>query len=438
MSEEMSNGPDNSSLWPVNESPHTVGENYVVSWPDRTLHPAAIIQTRYKDSLGKFEHYVHYTGANRRLDEWVTKERIERVDDSQFSLTNARVGEVSGNGVNHLKNVSKLLKPEDSFENSDRKITRHQKRMHVEMNHLEENNGFDSHGPDSEHDALPQIKLIKCIEFGRYEIDTWYYSPYPEIPGEAREDKLFVCEYCFKYTSTESTFRLHQTQCTRFQPPGQEIYRKGALSLYEVDGKEEKLYCQCLCLLAKLFLDHKTLYFSVEPFRFYILTEVDHEGAHFVGYFSKEKESSENYNVACIMTLPPFQRKGYGKFLIQFSYELSKRECQIGTPEKPLSDLGKVSYKSYWTWILLNIMKGEERLTIKDLSHRTSIQQEDIIQTLMALKMVKYWKGQHVICISPKNVLEYVATCGLSEPRIQVDPAAIRWDPPKKPSKKCA
>ena len=48
-----------------------------------------------------------------------------------------------------------------------------------------------------------------------------------------------------------------------------------------------QIYCQNLCLLAKLFLDHKTLYFDVEPFLFYILTEVDRHGCHLVGYFSK-------------------------------------------------------------------------------------------------------------------------------------------------------
>jgi histone acetyltransferase MYST1 len=71
-------------------------------------------------------------------------------------------------------------------------------------------------------------------------------------------------------------------------------------------------------------------------------------------------------------------------------------------------------------------------------SLRTSIHQQDIITTLTDLKMVKYWKGQHVICISPKTVMEYVTTCGLSEPKILVDGSAIRWDPPRRPSKKNA
>ena len=33
-------------------------------------------------------------------------------------------------------------------------------------------------------------------------------------------------------------------------------------------------------------------------------------GSHIVGYFSKEKESPDGNNVACILTLPPYQRKG--------------------------------------------------------------------------------------------------------------------------------
>lgn len=54
-----------------------------------------------------------------------------------------------------------------------------------------------------------------------------------------------------------------------------------------MDGKRFKIFCQNLCLLAKFFLDHKTLYYDVEPFLFYIMTTQDEDGCHIVGYFSK-------------------------------------------------------------------------------------------------------------------------------------------------------
>jgi histone acetyltransferase MYST1 len=46
-----------------------------------------------------------------------------------------------------------------------------------------------------------------------------------------------------------------------------------------------------------------------DPFLFYVLCETDAQGHHVVGYFSKEKHSGENYNLACILTFPPHQRK---------------------------------------------------------------------------------------------------------------------------------
>jgi hypothetical protein len=52
--------------------------------------------------------------------------------------------------------------------------------------------------------------------------------------------------------------------------------------MFEIDGKKEKTYCQHLCYLAKLFLDHKTLYYDVDLFLFYVLCEVDQRGAHIV------------------------------------------------------------------------------------------------------------------------------------------------------------
>ena len=54
-----------------------------------------------------------------------------------------------------------------------------------------------------------------------------------------------------------------------------------------MDGEKHKVYCQSLCLMAKLFLENKTLYFAVEPFLFYVMTEFDSRGCHMIGYFSK-------------------------------------------------------------------------------------------------------------------------------------------------------
>lgn len=39
-------------------------------------------------------------------------------------------------------------------------------------------------------------------------------------------------------------------------------------------------------------------------------------------FFQQEKHCQQKYNVSCIMILPQYQRKGYGRFLIDFSKEL--------------------------------------------------------------------------------------------------------------------
>lgn len=78
-----------------------------------------------------------------------------------------------------------------------------------------------------------------------------------------------------------------QAKCELTHPPGEEIYRKDKISFFEVDGRVNRTYAKHLCLLAKLFLDHKTLYYDTDPFLFYVMTETKENGDHVVGYFSK-------------------------------------------------------------------------------------------------------------------------------------------------------
>lgn len=48
---------------------------------------------------------------------------------------------------------------------------------------------------------------IKKIVIGRYEMDTWYSSPYPE--EYSRLPKLYLCEFCLKYMKTSTISRRH-------------------------------------------------------------------------------------------------------------------------------------------------------------------------------------------------------------------------------------
>lgn len=85
-----------------------------------------------------------------------------------------------------------------------------------------------------------------------------YFSPFPKefLPG-GHIDRLYLCEHSLRFFAHKSELRRFQARGIDPHPPGNEIYRKDGLAMFEVDGAEAKEYCQNLCYLAKLFLDHK-------------------------------------------------------------------------------------------------------------------------------------------------------------------------------------
>ncbi|KXT11688.1 hypothetical protein AC579_6481 [Pseudocercospora musae] len=342
--------------------------------------------------------------------------------------------------------------------------------------------------PPARSKQAGQASKIKCINFGQYEIDTWHAAPYPE--EYSRNKHLYICEFCLKYMSSDYVAWRHKLKCSAKHPPGDEIYRdtiinpetnqETTLSFFEVDGRRNPLYCQNLCLLAKLFLGSKTLYYDVEPFLFYIMTENDEFGCHFVGYFSKEKRgcgppappieprtsfdenahssgSSESQqqlegtaqdpalvnpgnNVSCILVLPVHMRRGFGRVLIEFSYLLTKVEGRTGSPEKPLSDMGLVSYRSYWRTVLCKLFlqyrdreaeSGDvKQLTIVQIAKETGMTPDDIIATLEALRALVRdpRSGTYALRLDYDYMKEY-ADKHEKKATIKINPDRLCWTP---------
>uniref|UniRef100_A0A3B3WWM3 Histone acetyltransferase KAT5 n=1 Tax=Poecilia mexicana TaxID=48701 RepID=A0A3B3WWM3_9TELE len=403
-----------------------------------------------KEVSGRKLYYVHYIDFNKRLDEWVTTDRLD-MKKLQFPKKEAKTP--TKNGLSGSRPSSPEREVVSPFfplppqNGTARRLIPAQpgRKRKANCGVPDEDSQDSSDGipsaprmtgslvSDRSHDDIvTRMKNIECIELGRHRLKPWYFSPYPQelttLPI------LYLCEFCLKYLKSLKCLQRHLTKCNLRHPPGNEIYRKGTISFFEIDGRKNKNYSQNLCLLAKCFLDHKTLYYDTDPFLFYVMTEYDSKGFHIVGYFSKEKESTEDYNVACILTLPPYQRRGYGKLLIEFSYELSKVEGKTGTPEKPLSDLGLLSYRSYWSQTILEILmdlkpeNGERpQITINEISEITSIKKEDVISTLQYLNLINYYKGQYILTLSEDIVDGHEKA--MQKRHLRIDPKCLHFTP---------
>ncbi|KAL1990644.1 hypothetical protein VTN49DRAFT_6483 [Thermomyces lanuginosus] len=265
----------------------------------------------------------------------------------------------------------------------------------------------------------PTDRGVKHVVLGNLRFQTWYPSIYPEELVSKDTDELYVCQWCFRYTCEARDYSTHVRGCGfKSAPPGgTKVYEHGGYVVWEVDGESQKLYAQNLSLFSKLFLDHKSVFFDVTSFLYYILTFTDPQAPgdlHVLGYFSKEKLSWDANNLACILIFPPYQHKQLGKLLMGVSYKLSGWECQggvIGGPEKPLSDMGRRSYTRFWEervarYLLHGQRPGtsveptdpkaakkhrpeEQQMTVRDIGLATGMLAEDVITALKSMGVVE-------------------------------------------------
>ncbi|CAL8090523.1 unnamed protein product [Calicophoron daubneyi] len=292
----------------------------------------------------------------------------------------------------------------------------------------------------TEHTGSALYQRIRSVIFGDWQIEPLYRSQYQS--DIACLPTIYVCQYCLTPMRHEVAYSRHQLRCTWRFPPGDEIYRKENISFFEVDGERHPEYCQKLCLLTKLFLKHKTVYEldQVPSFLFYILTESNSEGFHIIGYFSKQKpddthdtgSNSVAYNnLSCILTLPQYQCHGYGRMLIELSYILSMLENRIGSPERPLSDLGLIIYRKYWRWEILTYLSHyqEKSIDIRTMSQELGIAIPDIVSTLLDMNMLAYFRTQYYIVNNKVEVDQLLFAMKPPDESKRIDKLCLHWTP---------
>lgn len=332
---------------------------------------------------------------------------------------------------------------------------------------------------------------IDKVVLGNLLFDTWYFSPYPEnvlfgsdhhysktsSNGEHRNghhekpiapiiSKLHVCPYCFKYSISPVDYVSHLQMHVKENEAGPDhwwpvprtalkVYDWGGYTVWDIDGEQEKLYCQNLSLFAKLFLEQKSVFFDTAGFHYFVLTysptpdpstpnaaktrgrRRTSSGTNrdfglktqVMGFFSKENLSWDANNLACILIFPPYQHRNLGQLLMAVSYKLSGWEWEdsiIGGPEKPLSTLGRKSYLRFWSeriarffmsqsadaegqTLFGNVSKkritfAKEEMTVKEIGDRTGVLPEDVIAALNEMgvcdALPRKWKkksGDHQV-----------------------------------------
>lgn len=380
---------------------HWVEAKIISAAPRRSPGYPSSSLLEYPAVLGpdSFRYYVHYLESNRRMDEWIDDPARIRKTDKTVDRHNQEKKGLQDRGEAH----------HDSSE--DEKLTP-QKRI--------------------EHEEATRIKTVNQIVFGKYRAPTWFFSPLP--PKYHGHEVLYFCEYCLGFFLKEEEQVRHMLVCTLVSPPGDMIYSDSEnRAIWEVEYFKNQTYIENLGYLAKMYLDHKLLEKTLDLFNFYVLTEWDDTGHHFIGYFSKNREWHANsYNLSCILVLPFFQKKGYGKFLINFSYELAIIEGQIGTPERPLSDFGRQAYHSFWLQRIIEhiwTLNEQQRanLSVAAISKATFIMEADIHFVLDKVKVLKKVGEQYYLCLSNELMNRLYKESGQRVERI--DLLWLHWVP---------
>ncbi|KAL2888146.1 Histone acetyltransferase mst2 [Ceratocystis lukuohia] len=123
---------------------------------------------------------------------------------------------------------------------------------------------------------------------------------------------------------------------------------------------------------------------------------------------------------------------------IYFSYLLTRVERKTGSPEKPLSDMGLVSYRSYWRLVLCRFfleyrepdLKLKSGLSIRQISDQTGLTPDDVVSALEGLRcLVRDPESQlYALRVDLNYCRSYVAQWEAKK-YVKLKPSALVWTP---------
>ncbi|KAG9040352.1 hypothetical protein FS837_000761, partial [Tulasnella sp. UAMH 9824] len=297
------------------------------------------------------EAYVHYVNTDKRLDEWVSEDRIHKLPKSEADAPSGSHGESQINGTRSIIGKRRRSRsPPGSTSRSTRgpidmsatqtsaPARSSSPPPHRSHDHLQSTKEQDLEAA-MEHRRITAKRNFDKVIFGGWEMKTWYYSPYP-VADDAEAPPLSSSSHPpasgRKWREKERGGSAEEgldspAPGPPTAPPQRAHGRTAELLAASGAGRPggsmdqaklwvcdrcfkymregipwelHTLFCQNLALFGKLFIDVKTIFFDCDN-----------------------------------------------------CYELSRRAGKLGTPARPLSDLGLRGYLSYWVATLVRFFR---------------------------------------------------------------------------------
>uniref|UniRef100_A0A0K0F6S5 histone acetyltransferase n=1 Tax=Strongyloides venezuelensis TaxID=75913 RepID=A0A0K0F6S5_STRVS len=258
----------------------------------------------------------------------------------------------------------------------------------LEEKERQDYNSIDEHEPPY---IFVDGQNIKAINIG----------PHMDVIVMAKQ--LYLCELCFRMFRDETLFNDHIKTIhvgNNNKPPGQRMYncKQKNFSIWKMNKKDQRI-CEDLCLLGTYFLKSKTSVYTTYQFDLYTAYFKKPCGKYcFAGFYSKMPEQPEHV-LSCIVVLPTMQGKGVGTMLVDFAYLMDRYPTpNYGSPEKPLSEQGKILFMKYWKAKIADYVLRESfgpnatndtqitlRKLITPISECTGINKKDLAEAIKEL-----------------------------------------------------